>query len=64
MDYYRQTASRNFQVEMSDFILNSSALSDSQIDFEALQSIEVIAEYVTGLTSTLLPEQKEILICA
>lgn len=61
MDYYRQTARRNFQVEMTDFNLNSSSLYDNQIDFEALQSIEVIAEYVTGLTSALLPEQKEVL---
>lgn len=61
MDHYRQANRRKFQVEMTDFVLNSSALSDSQIDFEALQSIEVIVEYVTGLTSTLLPEQKEVL---
>jgi RNA polymerase sigma-70 factor (ECF subfamily) len=61
MDHFRQTARRKFQVEMTDSILNSSVLSDSQIDFEALQSIEVVAEYVTGLTSTLLPEQKEVL---
>jgi RNA polymerase sigma-70 factor (ECF subfamily) len=61
MDHYRQTARRKFQVEMTDFFLNSSASSDIQIDYEALQSIEVIAEYVTGLTSTLLPEQKEVL---
>jgi RNA polymerase sigma-70 factor (ECF subfamily) len=61
MDYFRQSKKRFLIVEASDLLLNHFPYSDSPVDIDELNEIEIFMNYVSLLTHELSQEQKEVL---
>ena len=61
MDYFRQSKKRFVIVEAGDIFLNHFSNSDSQLDLDELNEIEILINYVSLLTCELSHEQKKVL---
>jgi len=61
MDHFRQSKKRFLLVEANDIVLNHFNYSDSNLDIDRLNAIEIALNQLSLLTHELLPEQKEVL---